>query len=243
MEYLISKTNLPKREQSKLTKTTRSFRIGIPEEYFDGNIEPIIKEALTTLIRKLKSIGHQIVPIALPLTKYAVNVYYMTMGVEVASNLERLDGIRYAKQEDYYEELYVDHRTNFFGDEAQRRIIMGTYASSAGYYDAYYNKAQKVRELARRDFDIVFEKCDLILTPTSSEFPFRIGTKTQDPLTMYYSDIYTCGVNPCKIPGMNVPIGLYNTPYSAHRLPAGCQILGPELQDYPKVIDQNKQSI
>ena len=213
-------------QNTKLDQKT--FRIGIPKEFYIDGLDPIISQSLENLQKELIAKGHSLVSVDLPLTKYAVAVYYMTMGVEVAANLERIDGIRYGKQEDY-QKLYFEHRGQFFGKEAKRRIMLGTYASSSGYYDAYYNQAQKVRELARRDFDKAFEVCDLILTPTTPEFPFKLGEKTEDPLKMYLSDVFTCGINPVRIPGLAVPLGLFDVPNCDHKLPTGCQILAPEL--------------
>ena len=210
-------------------ETKKKFKIGLPKEFYIDGIDPVIKTALTDLQKKLTENGHEMVEVDLPLTKYAVAVYYMTMGVEVASNLERIDGVRFARQGEY-ENLFFDHRDNF-GDEAKRRIMLGTYASASGYYDAYYNQAQKVRELARRDFVKAFEKCDLILTPTTPEFPFKLGSKTTDPLKMYLSDVFTCGINPVRIPGLTVPLGLFDVDEDGKKVkfPTGCQILAPEL--------------
>ncbi len=210
----------------------KKFKIGLPREFYVDGIDPIIRKALTDLQNKLIASGHEMVQVDLPLTKYAVAVYYMTMGVEVASNLERIDGVRYGRQGEY-ENLFFDHR-NHFGAEAKRRIMLGTYASSSGYYDAFYNQAQKVRELARLDFDKAFESCDLILTPTTPEFAFKLGSKTEDPLKMYLSDVFTCGINPVRIPGLSVPLGLFEVEDEGSQtvsLPTGCQILAPELHE------------
>ncbi len=212
------------------TKTANPMRIGIPEEFFIDGIEPQIREKLDQLIELLEKQGHSIVKISLPLIKYAISVYYMIMPVELAANLERYDGIRYAKQLGETEELYFGQR-NLFGDEIKRRIMLGTYASSAGYYDAYYNHAQKVRYLATEDFKKAFELCDVMLTPTTPEFPFKIGEKSDDPLKMYLSDVFTCGINPVKIPGLNVPLGTFEVADDGKtvNLPSGCQLLAPEL--------------
>lgn len=220
------------RQVSKVNKTHKPLVIGLPSEFFIEGIDPVIFEAVQNLTYKLKDLGHNIVEVSLPLTRYAISVYYTTMSVEVASNLERIDGIRYAPQQKIYSELFFEHRGKYFGDEPKRRIMLGTFASSAGYYDAYYNQAQKVREMSRRDFEKAFEKCDVILTPTTPEFPFKIGEKTSDPLKMYLSDIFTCGINPARIPGLNVPIGMYHPKKnSLTKLPTGVQILAPELKE------------
>ena len=230
LEVIIIKQNISHRHSTAVTKSIHPMRIGIPKEFYQPEgVDPAIYESLQDLLLQLKELGHKLIEIDLPLTKYAVAVYYMTMGVEVASNLERVDGIRYAKQEPIYANQFTDHRSKYFGEEAKRRIMIGTYASSAGYYDAFYNQAQKVRELARLDFQKAFQKCDIMLTPTTPEFPFVLGTKTDDPLKMYLSDVFTCGINPVKIPGLTVPMGLLKNTQSELPLPAGCQLLAPEL--------------
>ena len=233
LNNLISKQKLLNRKIHKINKTLKPLKIGIPKEFYGEGIDPIIQKSLDNLIKKLAKIGHTIVDISLPLNKYAIAVYYMTMSVEVAANLERIDGIRYAAQQGNYDELFFEHRGKYFGEEPKRRIMLGTYASSAGYYDAYYNQAQKVRELARQDFIKAFESCDLILTPTTPEFPFVIGDKSNDPLKMYLSDVFTCGINPVRIPGLNVPLGLFDVKNQSEtvKLPTGCQILAPELSE------------
>jgi aspartyl-tRNA(Asn)/glutamyl-tRNA(Gln) amidotransferase subunit A len=198
------------RQSKKFSATTKPLRIGIPKEFYIDGIDPIIRTAMEDLQSKLKALGHTLVDVSIPLSKYAISVYYMTMPVEVAANLERIDGVRYAWQQEKYSDLYFEHRNNYFGDEAKRRIMLGSYISSAGYYDAYYNQAQKVRELARRDFMEVFKEVDVLLTPTTPEFPFKVGEKTSDPLKMYLSDVFTCGINPVRIPGLAVPLGLFD---------------------------------
>ena len=241
---------------SRLTKTTKPLKIGIPKEFYVDGINPQIMKAMKGIQAKLESLGHELVDVSIPLSKYAISVYYLTMPVEVAANLERIDGVRYAWQQEGYGDLYFEHRGKYFGDEAQRRIMLGTYVSSAGYYDAYYNQAQKVRELARQDMEKVFQEVDVLLTPTTPEFPFKIGEKVDDPLKMYLSDVFTCGINPVRIPGLNVPLGLFDildkastvsnsedsgqddneknqtaSTEESPKLPTGCQILGPELSE------------
>ena len=198
------------RQIKKISATTKPLRIGIPKEFYIDGIDPIIRNAMEDLQAKLKALGHTLVDVSIPLSKYAISVYYMTMPVEVAANLERVDGVRYAWQQEKYDNLYFEHRNKYFGEEAKRRIMLGTYVSSAGYYDAYYNRAQRVRELARKDFDEVFKDVDVLLTPTTPEFPFKVGEKTSDPLKMYLSDVFTCGINPVRIPGLAVPLGLFD---------------------------------
>ncbi len=248
------------RNLKKLTQTTKPLKIGLPKEFYIEGIDPQIRQALEDLQEKLKDLGHTLVEVELPFIKYAVSVYYMIMSVEVAANLERIDGVRYAAQQSTYSNLFFEHRGKYFGDESKRRIMLGTYASSSGYYDAYYNKAMKVRELAKRNFEEVFKSVDILLTPTTPEFPFKVGSKTNDPLKMYLSDVFTCGINPVKIPGLNVPLGLFTVEDKSQEkvsisevvvenpdsevvlteiiddrqvtmLPTGCQLLAPEFQE------------
>ncbi len=230
---LKEKQSNDKTSTSKLLTTKNPLKIGIPEEFYSDNLHPQISESLNSLQTKLEKLGHILVKVNLPLIKYAISVYYMTMSVEVASNLERIDGIRYATQQDNYNEVFFEHRYKYFGDEPKRRIMLGTYASSAGYYDAYYNTAQKVRFLAKQDFDNAFKESDVMLTPISAEFPFKIGEKTNDPLKMYLTDVFTCGINPVRIPGISVPLGLF--PFREEQetvmLPIGCQILANEKRE------------
>jgi aspartyl-tRNA(Asn)/glutamyl-tRNA(Gln) amidotransferase subunit A len=209
----------------------KKYTIGLPKEFFIDGIHPQIQTALEVLIEDLKKQGHKFVEVDLPLIKYAISVYYMIMPVELSANLERYDGVRFALQDDNPDnQLFYSQRENF-GDEITRRIILGAYASSAGYYDAYYNQAQKVRYQAYQDFQEAFKKCDLMLTPTTPEFPFKIGDKSNDPLKMYLSDVFTCGINPVKIPGLNVPLGTFVVDLDGQKttLPTGVQLLAPEL--------------
>ena len=231
LNNLYKKQNVSSRKLNKILKTSNPIKIGVPKEFFIDGIDINIANAITQLIVKLKKIGHEIIEISLPMNHYAIAVYYLMMSVEVAANLERIDGVRFAMQENKYSELFFEHRDKYFGEEAKRRIMLGTYASSAGYYDAYYKKALAVRELAKQDYDKAFQECDLIITPTTPEFPFKIGEKTTDPLKMYLSDVFTCGINPVQIPGLNVPLGLLENDESSIKLPTGCQILGPELSE------------
>ena len=201
------------RVQSKLSQTLNPLKIGIPKQFYIEGIDPTIVKAIEKIKNKLEQIGHTLVPLDLPIVDEALAIYYMTVSVEVSSNLQRIDGVRFAKQDfdvsNVKEEMYFDQRGSNFPQEAQRRIMLGSYASSAGYYDAYYNQSQKVRALAIDQFSKAFESCDVMLVPTSPEFPFKIGEKSTDPIRMYLSDIFTCLINPIKIPGLNVPLGLF----------------------------------
>lgn len=202
------------RPQAKLNHTLSPLRIGIPKQFYIDGTNPTIAKAVQDIKLKLEQIGHTLVPLDLPIVDEALAIYYMTVSVEVSSNLQRIDGVRFAKQDfddaKTREEMYFDQRGGNFPDEAQRRIMLGSYASSAGYYDAYYNQSQKVRALAIDQFNRAFEQCDVMLVPTTPEFPFKIGEKTTDPIKMYLSDIFTCLINPIKIPGLNVPLGLFD---------------------------------
>jgi aspartyl-tRNA(Asn)/glutamyl-tRNA(Gln) amidotransferase subunit A len=223
-------SDLISRMQGQSTADVK-YTIGLPKEFFIDGIHPQIRQQIDQTVEKLKAEGHTFVEVSLPLIKYAISVYYMIMPVELSANMERFDGVRYALQDESPDaELFYDQRDNF-GDEIKRRIMLGAYASSAGYYDAYYNQAQKVRYQAYQDFQEAFKKCDLMLTPTTPEFPFKIGAKSDDPLQMYLSDVFTCGINPVKIPGLNVPLGTFEVELDGEitALPTGLQLLAPEL--------------
>jgi aspartyl-tRNA(Asn)/glutamyl-tRNA(Gln) amidotransferase subunit A len=231
--YQIKKVS--QRHTDKIKSTANPLKIGIPKEFYVDGIDPQIRAALENIQKQLKQIGHELVEVSLPISKYGISVYYMTMPVELSANLERYDGVRYALQENAKgKDLFYSQRENF-GAEVTRRIMLGTYASSAGYYDAYYNHAQKVRQLAKKDFDKVFEEVDILLTPVTPEFPFKLGSKTNDPLSMYLSDVFTCGINPVRIPGISIPLGLFDV-YDEEtketvKLPTGAQLLGPEISE------------
>jgi aspartyl-tRNA(Asn)/glutamyl-tRNA(Gln) amidotransferase subunit A len=209
----ILKNKKTRRVVSIPTKTLQPMKIGIPKQFYIEGIDLQIVMAIKQMQNKLVAQGHILVPLDLPIVEEALAIYYMTVSVEVSSNMQRIDGVRFAKQIFYggekKEEMYFDQRGNNFPAETQRRIMLGSYASSAGYYDAYYNQSQKVRGLAIEQFNKAFEQCDVMLVPTSPEFPFKIGEKTTDPIKMYLSDIFTCLINPIKIPGLNVPLGLF----------------------------------
>ena len=226
------------RETKSIKATRNKLKIGIPKEFYSEGLDPKIKQAMIELEASLSNIGHELVQISLPLVKHAISVYYMTMGVEVASNLERYDGVRYRGGNEYDagESMYFDYRSKLFGKEAQRRILLGTFASAAGYYDAYYNKASEVKELTRRSFEDVFKKVDVILTPTSPEFAFPIGAKANDPMKMYLSDIYTAVLNPIRLPGLVVPLGLFDVEVEAESIE---QI----TKDQETEIDSNSEYI
>ncbi|MCK4248258.1 MAG: Asp-tRNA(Asn)/Glu-tRNA(Gln) amidotransferase subunit GatA [Candidatus Omnitrophica bacterium] len=211
-----------------LNKDIKGLKIGLPKEYIIPGMDKQVEESVQEGIKKLEALGAQTVEISLPHTEYAVAVYYIAATSEASSNLARYDGVRYglrevdgAKGKNDLVDMYYQTRSKGFGQEAKRRIILGTYALSSGYYDAYYLKAQKVRTLIKNDFDQAFKKCDLIVTPTAPTPAFGAGEKTEDPLSMYLSDIFTIPVNLAGIPAVSLPCG-----FSDKGLPIGLQIIG-----------------
>ena len=209
-----------------LTGEITGMRIGIPKEYFVEGIQPEVEAAVRSAIEKLASLGAEIVPITLPNTELALPVYYLVVTAEASANLARYDGIRFGLSVDG--DTIFDHfrqtRGAGFGPEVKRRIMLGTYALSAGYYDAYYLKAQQVRTLIKQDFDRAFGDVDVILAPTSPTTAFRIGEKVDDPLAMILTDIFTTSANLAGLCGISIPCGFDND-----GLPIGLQLLGPSL--------------
>ncbi len=206
----------------------KNLCFGVPKEYFIKGIDKSVEKAIRNAIKKLEENGAKIKEISLPNTEYALAVYYIIMTSEVSANLARYDGIKYGylKKEKTLINDYLETRGSGFGEEVRRRIMLGTYALSAGYYEAYYLKAQKVRTLIRRDFERAFQKVDMILTPVSPTLPFKIGEKMNDPLSMYLSDIFTVPLNLAGLPGISIPIG------KEKGLPIGIQMIGKEFSDY-----------
>lgn len=202
----------------------KGLKIGLPKEYMVGGLDPEVKASVDAAVKKLTELGAEVVEISLPHTDYAVAVYYIIATAEASSNLARFDGIRYGKRVDgdSPEKLYGNTRGQGFGPEVKRRIILGTYVLSSGYYDAFYLRAQKVRTLIRNDFLKAFETVDAIVTPTAPTAAFKIGEKADDPLQMYLSDIFTISCNLAGIPGLSLPCGFTKSP----KLPIGLQILG-----------------
>ncbi len=208
----------------ELSNDLTGRKIGVPRALFGEGLEDEVRNAVEYSIENYKSLGAEIVDIELPYSKYSIAVYYIICTAEASSNLARYDGVRYGfRAEDAHElrEMYFKTREEGFGAEVKRRIMLGTYVLSSGYYEAYYAKAQKVRTLIKQDFQKAFEKCDVILTPTSPTVAFKLGEKSDDPLAMYLSDIYTASANLAGIPGINVPCGI-----SAESLPIGLHLLG-----------------
>jgi len=199
-------------------------RIGVPRALFGEGLDDEVRNAVEQSIENYRSLGAEIIDIDLPNSKYSIAVYYILATAEASSNLARFDGVRYgfrAENAGELREMYMKTREEGFGAEVKRRIMLGTYVLSSGYYDAYYAKAQKVRTLLKQDFLNAFDRCDAILTPTAPTVAFKIGEKTDDPLAMYLSDIYTASANLAGIPGISVPCGL-----SSDGLPIGLQLVG-----------------
>jgi len=202
----------------------RNVRLGVPREYFAEGMQPEVESSVREAISVLESLGATVEPVSLPHTGYAIATYYLIATAEASSNLARYDGIRYgrrARGPGNLLEVYRRSREEGFGAEVKRRIMLGTYALSAGYYDAYYGKAQRVRTLIRRDFDAAFERCDVLAAPTAPTTAFALGEKVDDPLTMYLSDVLTISVNLAGLPGLSVPCGV-----DASGLPIGLQLIG-----------------
>jgi aspartyl-tRNA(Asn)/glutamyl-tRNA(Gln) amidotransferase subunit A len=214
---------------AELGKPVRGMKLGVAKEYFGEGLDDEVRQAVEAAIDKFKSLGCEIVPVSLPHTPYAIPTYYLIATAEASSNLARYDGVRYshrARGVKTPSEMYRRSRDEGFGAEVKRRIMLGTYALSAGYYDAYYLKAQKVRTLLTRDFDEAFRKVDAIVTPTSPTAAFRLGEKSNDPLSMYLADIYTVTADLAGIPGISVPCG-----ETKEKLPIGLQILGKHFDE------------
>jgi aspartyl-tRNA(Asn)/glutamyl-tRNA(Gln) amidotransferase subunit A len=212
-----------------LDKPIRGLKLGVAKEYFGEGLDEEVRAKVENAIEKLKGLGCEIVPVSLQHTPYAIPTYYLIATAEASSNLARYDGVRYshrARGVRTLSEMYRRSRDEGFGPEVKRRIMLGTYALSAGYYDAYYLKAQKVRTLLTRDFDSAFAKVDAIVTPTSPTAAFRLGEKSNDPLSMYLADIYTVTADLAGIPGISVPCG-----ETREKLPIGLQILGKHFDE------------
>jgi len=218
----------------------KNLKIGVPKEYFIEELNSEIKNAVQNAIKKLEKLGAEIIDISLPHTKYAVPTYYIIMPSEVSSNLARFDGIKYGhsevcKVESYkvksLEEVYLKSRANGFGSEAKRRIILGTYALSSGYYDAYYLQAQKARALIKKDFDDAFQKVDVLITPTSPNVAFKIGEHSDNPLELYLEDIFLSAASLAGVPAISVPCGFVKPKDGDIKMPIGMQIIGKHFDE------------
>ena len=214
---------------AELDKPVHGLKIGVAKEYFGEGLDKEVRTTVESAIQKLASLGCEIVEVSLPHTKYAIPAYYIIATAEASANLARFDGVRYgfrAHGVKSLSEMYRRTRDQEFGTEVKRRIMLGTYALSTGYYDAYYLKAQKVRTLLTRDFEEAFRRVDAIVTPTSPTAAFKLGEKVDDPLAMYLADIYTVTANLAGIPGISVPCG-----ETKEKLPIGLQILGRHFDE------------
>ena len=218
--------------KEEIKKDIKGLKIGIPQEYLADSLNPKMKEVVQKAIQKLEEAGCQIKEVSLPHTEYAIAVYYIIVPSEVSSNMARYDGIRYgfsvAREGERVEDLldlYKENRSRGFGDEVKRRIMIGTYALSAGYYDAYYKKAQEVRTLIKEDFQKAFEEVDALVAPVTPGPAFKIGEHTDDPLEMYLEDIFTAPINLAGVPSLSLPYGQIDG------LPAGIQIIGRHFDE------------
>ena len=213
-----------------LTTGVAGKRIGVPREYFGAGLDPQVDAVIQAALQKYEQLGAHIVPISLPHTEYAMPAYYLIVGSEVSANMARYDGIRYgptasAHECDELTELYIQNRTAGFGNEVKRRIMLGTFALSAGYADKFYKKALQTRTLIKRDFDEAFQQVDCIMTPVAPTVAFPLGDKTEDPLQMYLADVFTIPASLAGIAGISIPSGFVD------HLPVGLQILGPQWSE------------
>lgn len=213
----------PQAWYSQLSGSPQRYRIGLPREYFGEGIETGVRQRIEQCISTLRSQGHTFVDVSLPASQYAVGVYYLLATAEASSNLARYDGVRFGARvgAETLQAMYERTRGQGFGAEVQRRILLGTFALSSGYYDAYYGRAQKVRQLIAREFEEAFRQVDLILSPTTPTTAFAFGSRTQDPLQMYLADIFTISTNLAGLPGLSFPCGF------VEGLPVGAQLIGP----------------
>ena len=200
----------------------KGLKIGLPKEYFTEDLDKDIKEVVDKAVAQLKELGAEVKEVSLPYTKYAISTYYIISSAEAASNLSRYDGVRYGvrKSDENIEEMYVKSRSEGFGPEVKRRIMIGNYVLSSGFYDAYYKKASQVRRLIKEDFEKALNEVDIILTPVSPTTAFKKREKVTDPVKMYLADIYTVSVNMAGVPAISVPAGFVNG------LPVGIQLIG-----------------
>ncbi len=212
----------------------RGLRVGVPAEYFAQGLDPAIEASVRAAIHGLEGLGCVIKPVSLPHTRHAVATYYILATAECSSNLARFDGVRFGLRVERKNDLgalYDDTRGAGFGREVKRRIMLGTYVLSAGYYEAYYLRAQRVRTLIRRDFDHAFQEVDLIATPVSPVAPFKLGERIDDPLAMYLADIYTLPSSLAGVPALSVPCAPITVPGAATPLPVGLQLIAPALEE------------
>lgn len=213
----------------RLERDPKGLRIGLPAEYFGEGVAEHVRAAVRDAVRRLEQLGAEVVELSLPHTEYALAAYYVIAPAEASSNLARYDGVRYGHRSDDAPDvvtMFSNSRSEGFGPEVKRRIMLGTYALSAGYYDAYYLQAQKVRTLIRRDFEAAFDQCDVLITPTAPTGPFRLGEHTDDPLSMYQADVCTIPVNLAGLPAITLPCG-----QDPDGMPMGLQVIAPPLAE------------
>lgn len=237
--YDSTTANVPVPSWSRdIRQDLKGYRIGLPKEYFSDKLDSDVQRVTNAAIAAVKQRGAEVVEVSIPLVKYAVPIYYLIATSEASSNLARYDGVRYGHRSDFakepakdLEDFYSRNRGEAFGTEVKRRIMLGTYALSSGYYDAYYQKACQVRRLLRDEFLKAFESCDVLLSPVTTSAAFKIGTRISDPLEMYLNDIYTTSTNLAGLPGMSVPGG-----FSASGLPIGVQLTAKHF-DEQRIFD------
>ncbi len=225
-------TCLDEPEFSPESGDVRGLRIGVPKEYFAGGLQADVRARSEEALQRLAELGAELVPVSLPHSEHAIAVYYVVATAEASSNLARFEGVRFGRRvegDGTLQGMFAATREAGFGPEVKRRILLGTYVLSAGYYDAWYGRALKVRTLLRRDFETAFESCDVIVGPTSPEPAFALGSKTDDPVAMYLSDVLTVPVSLAGLPAVSVPAGFVNV--AGRELPVGLQIIGPHRAD------------
>ena len=209
---------------SNSNRPLEGLRVGLPNEFFSEGLSNAVASSVNAAAKVLSGLGAELVEVTLPKTKLSIPVYYVLAPAEASSNLSRFDGVRYGYRTSEYrdlQEMYKKSRTEGFGDEVKRRILIGTYVLSHGYYDAYYLQAQRIRRIIADDFQTAFKKCDIILGPVTPDVAWRLGEKSKDPMQMYLADIYTLSANLAGLPAMSVPCG-----FSANNLPIGLQLIG-----------------
>jgi len=207
----------------------QGLRVGVPREWFQGGVDAGVERSVRAALAVYEKLGAKLVDISLPHTKYGISAYYLIAPAEASSNLARYDGVRFGLRAEAkgLKEMYSETRERGFGAEPKRRIMLGTYALSAGYYEAYYLRAQKVRTLVRRDFDAAFERCDVVAGPVAPTVAFPLGARTQDPLQMYLADVFTITCNLAALPGLSVPCGLH----AETGMPVGLQLVGRSFDE------------